>query len=275
MKYTISYGKNLSNLLANRIIEEFSLIDNDHVTNIFVIDLGQFVVVKGVTSINNPLNYSQLFTLYCQDDLNIDKNFNVIDLIEYNYISNNNVVNIDLSFTKNCLLNENLKIESHGFYDIKSNSNFILHNNQRVFDELILIPEFSNYTGLKQKDNFIYTSDEVYGLNLISKKIYYYFLKYISYNIFEKNLSRDINFKLFYVGNLHELNWENIDFEVSSNSLIVSNEWTKSLILDLFDFNYKSIKKHLSLDNYDFSNEILSNDRCWKKRDKVSEIILL
>jgi len=275
MEYTISYGKNLSNLLANRIIEEFSLIDNDHVTNIFVIDLGQFVVVKGVTSINNPLNYSQLFTLYCQDDLNIDKNFNVIDLIEYNYISNNNVVNIDLSFTKNCLLNENLKIESHGFYDIKSNSNFILHNNQRVFDELILIPEFSNYTGLKQKDNFIYTSDEVYGLNLISKKIYYYFLKYISYNIFEKNLSRDINFKLFYVGNLHELNWENIDFEVSSNSLIVSNEWTKSLILDLFDFNYKSIKKHLSLDNYDFSNEILSNDRCWKKRDKVSEIILL
>jgi hypothetical protein len=47
-----------------------------------------------------------------------------------------------------------------------------------------------------------------------------------------------------------------------------------SLVLDLFDFNYSYIKKHLSLDDYDFSNEILSKDRCWMKRDKTSEMIL-
>ena len=275
MNYTTLYGKNLCNLLANKIIKEFNLIDKNHVTNIFVVNLGQFVVVKGVTSISNPLNYSQLFSLYCQDEFNIDNTFNVIDLIEYNHISNNNVINIDLSFTIDNILKKDLRISGHGFYDLKSNSDFILHNNQKVFEELILIPEFNDYNGLKLKDNFVYISDEVYGLNLVSNKLYHFFLKYVSYNIFERNLSRDINFKLFYVGNLDDLNWENIDFEVSSTTSIVSNEWTKSLILDLFDFNYKSIKKHLSLDGYDFSNEILSKDRCWEKRDKVSEMILL
>jgi len=275
MNYTTLYGKNLCNLLANKIIEEFNLIDKNHITNIFVVNLGQFIVVKGTTNINNPLNYSQLFTTYCQSELNIDTNFNIIDLIEYNYTLTNQFINIDLSFTKNQILREDMNFKNHGFYDIKLNSDFILHNNQHLFEEITSLPEFNNYNGLKEKDNSVYVSDKIYGMNLVSEKLYHFFLKYISYNVFEKNLCKDINFKLFYTGNINDLNWETMDFEVRSNTLIVSEEWVKSLILDLFDFNYKSIKKHLSLDDYNFSDEIISNDRCWKKRDKVSEMILL
>jgi hypothetical protein len=277
MNHTTLYGKNLTNLLSNKIIEEFNSIDTNHVTNIYVINLGQFIVVKGITTIKNPPNYSQLFSSYCEEILNLNNNFNfnVIDLTEYNYNVKNNVINIDFSVTSNELLKESIKVSNHGFYDIKTNSNYILHNNQKLFNELILIPEFNNYNGIKQKDNSIYISDKLFGLNLLSEKIYLTFLKYISYNLFEKGLCTDINFKLFHVGNMEDLKWDTMEFEINSKSLIVTNEWIKSLILDLFDFNYISIKKHLSLDNYNFSDEILSNDKCWKKSDMVYEIIVL
>jgi hypothetical protein len=203
------------------------------------------------------------------------QNYNVIDLIEYNHNSIKNIINMEFSTSINELSKETMSLSNQGYYHIKNESNFILHSNQRLFEELIAIPEFSNYEGLKQKDNNIYISDKIFGLDLSSEKIYHFYMKYISYSLFETNLCNDINLKLFYVGNLDDLNHETIDFEVSSKSLIVSNEWIKSLILDIFDFNYVSIKKHLSLDGYNFSNEILSKDKCWKKRDKISEIILL
>ena len=55
------FGNNLCNLLSNKVIEEFSKIDLSHKTTIQVINLEQFIVIKGRTSINNPLNYSKIF----------------------------------------------------------------------------------------------------------------------------------------------------------------------------------------------------------------------
>jgi hypothetical protein len=150
-----------------------------------------------------------------------------------------------------------------------------LYSNDKLFEYLNTLNEYTDFKGDKIQPNYPFVSDSIYGKNLNSSKLYEIYLKYISYNIFEKQICKGIKFNLHYNGNIRNLNWETMEFDVSSDKCIVSEEWLKSLILDLFDFNYKYIKKHLSLDLYDFENEILSKDKCWMIRDKTTEMILL
>ena len=58
---TAFFGKNLCNLLSNEIIKEFNTLDSSHTTEIVVVDVEQFTILKGSTSINTPINYSKLF----------------------------------------------------------------------------------------------------------------------------------------------------------------------------------------------------------------------
>jgi len=270
------FGKNLCNLLCNEIIKNYNEIDLNHKTEIKVIDLEQFIVLKGKTSIVNSINYSTVFKSFINNKNNSDRNFNVIDLIEYGVNPSSKLLNIEFNFDERKsyqILELNNTIQ--GEYYINYDNNIILHSNHKLFEYIVSEPEFTDFEGKLISNTYPFVSDDIFGKSLNSSKLYEIYLKYISYNLFEKHLCKDVNFKLFYMGEISDLSWENIDFTVDSNSLIVSKDWVKSLILDLFDFNYLEIKKHLSLDDYDFSNEILSNDRCWKKRDKVSEMFLL
>jgi len=270
------FGKNLCNLLCNEIIKNYNEIDLNHKTEIKVIDLEQFIVLKGKTSIVNSINYSTIFKSFINNKNNSDRNFNVIDLIEYGVNPSSKLLNIEFNFDERKsyqILELNNTIQ--GEYYINYDNNIILHSNHKLFEYIVSEPEFTDFEGKLISNTYPFVSDDIFGKSLNSSKLYEIYLKYISYNLFEKYLCKDVNFKLFYMGEISDLSWENIDFTVDSNSLIVSKDWVKSLILDLFDFNYLEIKKHLSLDDYDFSNEILSNDRCWKKRDKVSEMFLL
>lgn len=270
------FGKNLCNLLCNKIIQEFYSIDEYHSTEIKVVNLEQFIIIKGKTTITNPLNYSQLFKTYLSDLSKIDKTFNVIDLVEYGAKPKLDFINLNLSFTNSSPLDIfNLSDELQGEYNIDLDKNLIITTNKRLFEYIISNPEYKDLDGKYIDLTYPYVSDSMFGKSLYSDKIYETYLKYISYNLFEKQLCKDITFNLFYSGEISDINWETIIFDVSSDTNIPSTEWIKSLVLDLFDFNYKVIIKHLSLDTYDFSNEILSNDRCWMLRDKTSEMILL
>jgi hypothetical protein len=55
---------------------------------------------------------------------------------------------------------------------------------------------------------------------------------------------------------------------------MTSNEWLESLILDLFTFKPDEIIKRWDLNEYDFSEEIISHFNIWKVKDKVGEMIL-
>ena len=118
-------------------------------------------------------------------------------------------------------------------------------------------------------------SHNLYGKHLMSEKIYEIYFKYITFNLFERQILKDITYNFYYKGNMDDISWNDVDLKIDSHSSIVGLEWLHSLILDVFDFNPNSIKKHLSLDEYNFENEIISNDRCWKLNDKVKELILL
>tara|TARA_R110000868_G_scaffold34151_8_gene123490 strand:+ start:3969 stop:4802 length:834 start_codon:yes stop_codon:yes gene_type:complete len=273
---TAFFGKNLCNLLSNEIIKEFNTLDSSHTTEIVVVDVEQFTILKGSTSINTPINYSKLFRDFVEKNLSIEKSYNVIDLIEYGIKSKSDCININSYFDSTTLYMETpiLNLDLQGKYLIDNINNVIFHNNSNLYSELSSKKEYLDYLDKPINDNKLNISEDFYGMDLSNKKIYETYLKYIAYNLLEKQICKDIRFLLYYEGNIENLNWETMSLSIESNSMTVNKDWTKSLILDLFDFNINHIKKHLSLNEYDFKNDIISKDRCWEIRDKTSEMIL-
>jgi hypothetical protein len=273
---TILFGNNLCNLLSNKVITEFDKIEPSHITDIKVIDLENFVVIKGRTTINKSINYSKVFKNYFDSLCDNDKVFNVIDLIDYGNIPSNELINVHLtSLNQYDMLMDNFNYNSQGEYHIIHSNNTILYSNDKLFQIINELKEYKDFKGKKIIPSYPFVSDSIYGKNLNSSKLYETYLKYISYNILEKQICREIELNLYHEGDINNISWETLELEVSSNNCIVSNEWLKSLILDIFDFNPNHIKKHLSLETHNFENEILSKDKCWMKRDKTSEMILL
>lgn len=268
MILTPFYGKNLCNLLSNKVIEYFNSIDKNHKTNISVTDFNNFVVLKGSTSITISVNFSSIFSDYIDTISTINRKFNVIDLIEYNTPFNNDTDLITLSLSK-----EEIGTNIYDYTDTKNQGYMIFnHPLSKILtniENINLKDEYLNYNikTLKDTSNY-FVSDNFFGSSLNKSKIYTVLLHYITYHIFESNLCQEVKLKLYFDN-------ESLDLDISCYKCIVSTKWLKSLILDIFDFETDKIKKHLSLDNYNFENEIISNDKCWKKLDKKSEFILL
>ena len=128
------YGTNLCNILVNEIIKEFSKIDKNHVTDIVLCDLSQFIVLRGKTTLQNPLNYSQVFNSFMSELTEEQRMFNIIDLITYNSKPNNEIIDIDISFT-NDILSEPLidTFPLFGEYEFEHSNSVIKHNNQKIY----------------------------------------------------------------------------------------------------------------------------------------------
>jgi len=236
--YSKLKGKNLCNLIANIIIEEFKTVEQNNKTRIFVTKHNNFFVVDGMTTLTVPINISEVVNKYMISKTN-DENYkplNFIDLISYNEYTLNHL-NIMESFYNSSL-------------DFKDDSS---PKNQPI------------------------VSDEYFGLSVNTIKTYLVLLKYISYNLIERNLCNRITISMN--GNQHlleNIDEENIDMSFIPSNLIVSNEWLESLVRDLFPFKMNEIIKHLDLNTYNFEDEIFVRDNYpWKKRDKTSEMILM
>ena len=236
--YSKLKGKNLCNLIANIIVEEFKRIDLNNKTRIFVTKHNNFFVVDGMTSINTPLNISELVNKYMISKTNDEKYMplNFIDLISYDEYTQNHL-NIMESFYNNSL-------------DFKEDSS---PKNQPI------------------------VSDEYFGLSVNTIKTYMVLSKYISYNLIERNLCNRITISMNGREHLLEsIEEENIQMEFIPSNLIVTKDWLESLVRDLFPFKLIDIINHLKLNDYNFEDEILVRDNYpWKKRDKVSEMILM
>ena len=236
--YSKLKGKNLCNLIANIIVEGFKRIDLNNKTRIFVTKHNNFFVVDGMTSINTPLNISELVNKYMISKTNDEKYMplNFIDLISYDEYTQNHL-NIMESFYNNSL-------------DFKEDSS---PKNQPI------------------------VSDEYFGLSVNTIKTYMVLSKYISYNLIERNLCNRITISMNGREHLLEsIEEENIQMEFIPSNLIVTKDWLESLVRDLFPFKLIDIINHLKLNDYNFEDEILVRDNYpWKKRDKVSEMVLM
>ncbi len=236
--YSKLKGKNLCNLIANIIVEEFKRIDLNNKTRIFVTKHNNFFVVDGMTSINTPLNISELVNKYMISKTNDEKYMplNFIDLISYDEYTQNHL-NIMESFYNNSL-------------DFKEDSS---PKNQPI------------------------VSDEYFGLSVNTIKTYMVLSKYISYNLIERNLCNRITISMNGREHLLEsIEEENIQMEFIPSNLIVTKDWLESLVRDLFPFKLIDIINHLKLNDYNFEDEILVRGNYpWKRRDKVSEMVLM
>lgn len=281
---TYSNGKKLTNLLANKIITEINKETKNHKTNVQVINNGNFIVVRGSTTHSTPLNFSKLFSSYYQKLFNKSIILNVVDLIEYGQQIKNDPIYINKSFTKNDFTSKINKITYEDTLNgldyrltactdlntILINKNYTSQNLDRVLND------FEDYKIVNVNNlSETFCSSEKYGKDLKSNKLFDSYLNYIVYNIFERNLCKDINIELFTDSDFDSICWENLTLKVKSKSLITSTEWLESLILDLFTFEPNKIISRWDLENYDFEEEIISNENIWKIKDKVGEMILV
>lgn len=268
---TLFYGKNLCNLISVLIIEEFNSIDENHSTKIGVFDFDNFLIIKGKSTINQTVNFSNLIKTKLSELYDLDITKNVIDLISYN-TKPSKLINIKLSLDKGTLYEEKTK----NIRD-KNKQGFIITNdsfNKNFTNNMSLVSDFDiSNLSLIEDDNLIYSSDSIYGQDYKSEFIIIQYFTLIAHNIFDSNLCKDISFNL-YCNNIEDFNNEKFLFEIESNTNITSLNWLKSLILDLYPLDFNEINNLLSPFEFDFKNHIEGNNFIWKKITKKGEIIL-
>ena len=275
-------GKNFVNLLANNLIREIEKETKNHNSEIQIINNKNFIVARGYTSHEEPINISKLFTEYYNELFGLEQVFNVVDLIEYGNKSKQNHIYINKKFTKDSLkeslINQINKDTDEGLdYRFTANTDLgiVLITGNAPTEEIKKYFEDYNYYKIKEPTE-TFVSDLYFGKNLRSSKVFEFYLNYITYNIFERGLCKDIEYSFYTEEKFEEINWENIKFEVKSNSSMVSNEWLKSMILDLFTFEPEDIIDRWKLQSYNFEEEILQRRTpVWEIRDKTGEMILL
>lgn len=275
-------GKNFVNLLANNLIREIEKETKNHNSEIQIINNKNFIVARGYTSHEDPINISKLFTEYYNELFGLEQVFNVVDLIEYGNKSKQNHIYINKKFTKDSLkeslINQINKDTDKGLdYRFTANTDLgiVLITGNAPTEEIKKYFENYNYYEIKEPTE-TFVSDLYFGKNLRSSKVFEFYLNYITYNIFERGLCKDIEYSFYTEEKFEDINWENIKFEVKSNSSMVNNEWLKSMILDLFTFEPEDIIDRWKLQSYNFEEDILQRRKpIWEIRDKTGEMILL
>jgi len=236
---THNNGKNLVNLLVNNLIREIEKETKNHNSEIQIINNKNFIVTRGYTSYEEPINISKLFSEKYNELFKNDKLFNVVDLIEYGNKSEQNHIYISKKFTKDSLLEElttqiNKDTDESLDYRFTANTDLgvVLINEKAPIEEIKKYFEDYNYYKIKEPTE-TFVSDLYFGKNLRSSKVFEFYLRYITHNIFERGLCQDIEYYFHTDTKFEKINWENINFKVKSNSSMVSDEWLKSMILDL------------------------------------------
>lgn len=279
---TSNEGKNLVNLLSNIIITEIEKQNKNHKTEIQVVNHNNFVLTKGYTTHKTPINFSILFNDYLKNIFNIDTQLGVIDLIEYDKSPILNPIYLKKKYIYNPLIDE-LKQKSiedtingtHYRYTVNPNLNIITTNND--MSDSIFNNYFKNYSVyVIDKNSNTFVSDINYGRNLNSSKLFEFYFNYITYNLFKGGICSEIEIEFFTDYPFNEIDWEHLVLNIKTNSIKATDNWIKSLILDIFTFKPNEIIKKWNLDTYNFENEILLKEKpMWKIRDKVSEMVLI
>ena len=289
--YNFLDGKNLCNIFASLIVNEINKTFPNANTEITVVNIRNFFIVRGRTTSDVVLNLSDILINFLKiyDDtlVNVVK---VIDVINYNVEFDNRNMDIDYHSDK---LYEKEKLDLQVFVNSHTKNKLYFNikleklNNYVYFDCLnsnidevkqILTNKFPNHhiikTDLSQE---VYISDRYYGLSNDNEKMYHILLRYISYNVFSLGISKELNMKLYSKYRPCEIDNLNSEFEILNDNHTVRTTWLRSLILDVFPFTYKNLLSSFDVSNYDSTIEIISpNDKLlWEKLDVVSEMVML
>lgn len=288
--YNFLDGKNLCNIFASLIVEKINESFPDAQTEITVINVRNFFIVKGRTNSESVINCAETLQEFLENyDEELSKTVKVIDTILYNTKVDNNIINIQYNLEKkknervlyiqnflNSLTKDkiyiNLKVDDdkkYVFYDSHYKHEF------KVLE--LLSNEFIGYKIVKlDQSNTVYSSDRYYGLSNDTEKLYHVLLRYITHHLTSLGISKNVNINLFSDEQIFTLNNLNVEFSLDGQH-IVKKDWLESLVLDVFPFEYNDLKNKFNFNNINAHDEILTNnDVCvWKRLDLSKEFVLI
>lgn len=218
-------GKNfLVNALADFILEK---LGKDSISKIFVLDCGNFQVIKGETNVKDILDmrktlddFREKYSEYV-DQKNLT---HVFDLIEYDSkVDEEKKYNLTFFNSENCSYHS-------------SQIDFFKSENKSV-------DFFINPIVLEEKENF-YISEFPHGHSLKTGRNVFYFLKRVFYSIPSNYPVVSLTF---------EYNMEQNDIKVFNES-IQRDEILESAFLDSLEFNLSKVEEEMK--KVDWSSEL-------------------
>lgn len=284
--YNFLDGKNICNIFASLIVERINESFPNADTEITVINVRNFFVVKGRTTSTTILNLSDVLREFClKYNEDLSNTMRVFDLISYGESPTNNHITLTHKEINDPFKNELTTLVNESYNDgihfnvkyFKEETTLLYDCNVKHYDTVktLLKTKYPNITILKSDfTQETYTSDKLYGLSLNANKLYQTLLKYISNHIISRGISSELTLTLNWFNDYKEITNETVNLKISGKH-IVKEDWLLSLILDVFPFEYDELKNKFN--SYSYHKEIINEgtELPWNKLDLIRELVLV
>jgi frataxin-like iron-binding protein CyaY len=287
--YNFLDGKNLCNIFANLIVKEINNKLPDAKTDISVINVRNFFIVKGTTTYNEVINLAELFQNYLKKyDTELSNKVRVIDSILYNKVVDQEPLNLKEVFIKSQekkyqslqqKLNKYTEEKVYFNFKLQERTNHVYYDcsSEQLSTVITILEEqFPEYVLVKSDfSQEIYISDKVYGLSN-NNRLYHFLLWSIKNHIFELGISKKLDVSLYSDVNINEMNNLTVNFVLHNDNHIVKTEWLESLVLDVFPFDVESLNTKFG-DIEDLEELIMVTDESYqfKQLSYLNDFILL
>jgi hypothetical protein len=287
--YNFLDGKNLCNIFANLIVKEINNKLPDAKTDISVINVRNFFIVKGTTTYNEVINLAELFQNYLKKyDTELSNKVRVIDSILYNKVVDQEPLNLKEVFIKSeekkyqslqQKLNKYTKEKVYFNFKLQERTNHVYYDcsSEQLSTVITILEEqFPEYVLVKSDfSQEIYISDKVYGLSN-NNRLYHFLLWSIKNHIFELGISKKLDVSLYSDVNINEMDNLTVNFVLHNDNHIVKTEWLESLVLDVFPFDVESLNTKFG-DIEDLEELIMGTDESYpfKQLSYLNDFILL
>jgi hypothetical protein len=287
--YNFLDGKNLCNIFANLIVKEINNKLPEAKTDISVINVRNFFIVKGTTTYNEVINLAELFQNYLKKyDTELSNKVRVIDSILYNKVVDQEPLNLKEVFIKSQekkyqslqqKLNRYTKEKVYFNFKLQERTNHVYYDcsSEQLSTVITILEEqFPEYVLVKSDfSQEIYISDKVYGLSN-NNRLYHFLLWSIKNHIFELGISKKLDVSLYSDVNINEMDNLTVNFVLHNDNHIVKTEWLESLVLDVFPFDVESLNTKFG-DIEDLEELIMGTDKVYpfKQLSYLKDFILL
>ena len=287
--YNFLDGKNLCNIFANLIVKEINNKLPDAKTDISVINVRNFFIVKGTTTYNEVINLAELFQNYLKKyDTELSNKVRVIYSILYNKVVDQEPLNLKEVFIKSQekkyqslqqKLNRYTKEKVYFNFKLQERTNHVYYDcsSEQLSTVITILEEqFPEYVLVKSDfSQEIYISDKVYGLSN-NNRLYHFLLWSIKNHIFELGISKKLDVSLYSDVNINEMDNLTVNFVLHNDNHIVKTEWLESLVLDVFPFDVESLNTKFG-NVEDLEELIIGTDEVYpfKQLSYLNDFILL
>lgn len=288
--YNLLDGKTLCNIFASLIVNKINQLSPNSKTEISVINVRSFFIVKGITNSGIAINPSEILQEFLKPYGDEKSNsVRVIDVILYNTEVKNDYLNISKSYDKkldlelkenfnflNTFIPENLYFN----YKVDHELNSIFFDCDKGYDEIItknIIKKHKEFKIIKSDfSQETYISDRLYGISNTSEILYHLLLENITYHLFTLGISKKLNFSLKSNLKYDEIDSINCFFKILNNNHIVKTDWLESMVLDVFPFSVKELNDYFDIKSYNPIGHLLGTEKpIWENLSCSKDILLI